>query len=347
METRSDPPIELSIIVPVRNGEATIAELLGSISRSSIGVPHEVVVVLDRCDDDTEGRCEGYPDVRVLRSPHPGAGPTRHFGALNASGAVLVFVDADTECGRTTFRDMYEMFVAHDRDVALTGQYTKDPLNAGPLASFLPLKWYYTNTVKLLLDKGRELVPICDFGGAPAMISRDNYMQSGGFEDLRYRMAGGEEWEAANKISAVCPIYFSARFNVPQHSKSVFAAFFPLIKRTYNYVLFHSSLDEAGRQRMNFAVPVADKIKLVLLFVAYLTSCVAVFVPVVWPAILLTLLAYLAVDWHFLRFLWREKGVVYLPIGILQDWVALTAKGLGVLSAYFSLVVLRKGEHRF
>ena len=98
---------------------------------------------------------------------------------------------------------------------------------------------------------------------------------------------------------------------------------------------------------MNFAVPVADKIKLVLLFVAYLTSCVAVFVPVVWPAILLTLLAYLAVDWHFLRFLWREKGVVYLPIGILQDWVALTAKGLGVLSAYFSLVVLRKGEHRF
>ncbi len=84
-----------SIIVPVKNGAATIGECLTALLEQ-ITDGDEILVVDDHSTDDTAAVLEGF-DVRPAACPQgrTGAAAARNVGAARAQGDVLVFVDAD------------------------------------------------------------------------------------------------------------------------------------------------------------------------------------------------------------------------------------------------------------
>ncbi len=88
---------DLSVVVPVRDGAATLEAALRSIVGRAEGLA-EIVVVDDGSRDGSGALAEaiGGP-VRVLRQEGRGAGAARNAGVAAARGSLLGFLDADDE----------------------------------------------------------------------------------------------------------------------------------------------------------------------------------------------------------------------------------------------------------
>ena len=91
---------EVSIILPARNEEASLADCLQSLVRQN-GVTYEIIVVDDGSTDRTREIAESFKSVRVLAAPPLPPGWTGKnnaviAGAAAARGSWLLFTDADT-----------------------------------------------------------------------------------------------------------------------------------------------------------------------------------------------------------------------------------------------------------
>jgi 4,4'-diaponeurosporenoate glycosyltransferase len=103
-ECRRNPHIQaaaerLSVIIPARNEEANLPQLLRSLTAQSIR-PHEIIVVDDASTDRTAAIAQSH-GIRVITSlplPEGWRGKTWacHQGAQAATGQRLLFLDADT-----------------------------------------------------------------------------------------------------------------------------------------------------------------------------------------------------------------------------------------------------------
>jgi GT2 family glycosyltransferase len=87
----------ISFIVPAHNEEAWVGRCVCAIRNGaeSLGEPHEILVVDDASTDATASiaRQQG---AQVVRVEHRQIAAVRNFGARQAHGDILFFVDADT-----------------------------------------------------------------------------------------------------------------------------------------------------------------------------------------------------------------------------------------------------------
>jgi len=92
--------VELTVIVPAYNEEASIEALLRRLATVDFGVPHEVVVVDDGSTDATAAKVTALadPKVRLLRHPeNRGKGAAIRTGLSTARGDWVIVQDADLE----------------------------------------------------------------------------------------------------------------------------------------------------------------------------------------------------------------------------------------------------------
>jgi glycosyltransferase involved in cell wall biosynthesis len=93
-------PLEISIIVPARNEEASLGDCLASLTAQT-GVAFEIIVVDDASTDRTREIAQSFATVRVI-SPDPlpdgwtGKNSAVIAGAKEAHAQWLLFTDADT-----------------------------------------------------------------------------------------------------------------------------------------------------------------------------------------------------------------------------------------------------------
>ena len=85
----------ISVIIPVYNGEAFLAEAIGSVLAQTQPAT-EVLVVDDGSTDGSIKVAEGFGErVRLLRQANQGASAARNHGIRAARGELLAFLDAD------------------------------------------------------------------------------------------------------------------------------------------------------------------------------------------------------------------------------------------------------------
>jgi cellulose synthase/poly-beta-1,6-N-acetylglucosamine synthase-like glycosyltransferase len=100
----------VSVVVPVRNGAATIGDLLASLK--ALDWPEErreIVIVDNGSTDDTAGRVRAA-GLLPLVEPVAGAARARNTGAAAARGDLLVFTDADCVVSRGWLRGLTAPF---------------------------------------------------------------------------------------------------------------------------------------------------------------------------------------------------------------------------------------------
>lgn len=85
---------DVSVIVPVYNGERYIAEALQSIRAQTVAT-REVVVVDDGSIDATAAVVATFPEVTFVQKQHSGIADTLNRGLERVSGEFLAFLDAD------------------------------------------------------------------------------------------------------------------------------------------------------------------------------------------------------------------------------------------------------------
>ena len=97
MDQINQPAPEVSVIIPVRNGEKYLAQALESVLIQE--VPLEVIVIDDGSTDGTLSVLEPYlkrPDFLLLKNPVSlGVAASRNEGVRQARGRYVAFLDAD------------------------------------------------------------------------------------------------------------------------------------------------------------------------------------------------------------------------------------------------------------
>jgi glycosyltransferase involved in cell wall biosynthesis len=162
------PPFEVAVVVPVRDGEAYLAEALESVLSQDVA-PQEVVVVDDGSRDRSAevARAAG-PRVRVVSQGPLGAGAARNRGVEATRAPWIAFLDAD------------------DRWVPGKLRLQRDALAAAPgaVASIGRIRQFHSP------DLGRSDRPDPEVvaGTSPItlVVRRDAFLATGGFPtDLR------------------------------------------------------------------------------------------------------------------------------------------------------------------
>jgi glycosyltransferase involved in cell wall biosynthesis len=103
-----DKPV--SVVLATMNEEHVIGRTLASLRKvlQCCGIKAEIVVV-DSSTDHTYEIAENYSD-RVYKFSEKGVSKARNYGALRASGEILVFMDADSIPQNCIFQDLARAF---------------------------------------------------------------------------------------------------------------------------------------------------------------------------------------------------------------------------------------------
>jgi GT2 family glycosyltransferase len=121
---RTAPPF-VSVIVAVRNGEATIGRCLESVLNDSYPVDRREIVVVDNGSTDRTAELARDHPVRLVAEPEPGLSQARNRGIAESRGEIVAFTDADCCVSK---RWLYELVAGFDDDVAaVTGEVVPYP----------------------------------------------------------------------------------------------------------------------------------------------------------------------------------------------------------------------------
>jgi hypothetical protein len=145
-------PVRLTAIVPATNRPATLGPCLAAI-RDAAAAPEQVIVVDD-------------PSIR-----HPAL--ARNAGARQATGNVLVFVDADVTVHPDAFTRIRRSFEADPALVALFGSYDDAPAAPGVVSVFRNLLHHHVHH--------SEAGPASTFWAGLGAMRRDAFEAAGGF----------------------------------------------------------------------------------------------------------------------------------------------------------------------
>jgi glycosyltransferase involved in cell wall biosynthesis len=137
----------ISIVIPNRNGEATIGKCLDAVFASRYE-DFEVIVVDDASEDASMALIERFP-CRLLRlEKHSGAARARNIGALNSRGDLLFFTDADCLLQEDTLAIASKTLAGEGPDVVLGGTYTPIPYDRRFFSVFQSAFINYAETKK-------------------------------------------------------------------------------------------------------------------------------------------------------------------------------------------------------
>ena len=162
----------VSVIIPVRNGESTIARCLEAVFASNYE-DFEVIVVDDGSDDRSVEIIKTFPCTLVQLPGPSGVSIARNVGASHAHGDILFFTDADCLLNEDTVAIAANTLGASGRDVILGGTYTMEPADDRFFSAF--------QSVFVNHDESR-VRDNPDYIAAHAMVLyADTFKNSGGF----------------------------------------------------------------------------------------------------------------------------------------------------------------------
>jgi glycosyltransferase involved in cell wall biosynthesis len=168
----------LSVIVPVWNGEGLLAQCLDTLIASDYPA-FEMLVVDDCSSDETPSIAKKY-GVRYIRTAkRMGPANARNAGAGDASGDILVFVDADVILPPGGLQMIADDFERHPEIAAVFGSYDDAP---GCPAFFSQ----YKNLVHHFIHQSSREQASTFWAGCGAM-RKSVFQRFGGFDAARYK----------------------------------------------------------------------------------------------------------------------------------------------------------------
>jgi glycosyltransferase involved in cell wall biosynthesis len=121
-----EPPVVLSVIVPVYNEESTIGDVVERVSAAIPHVSKEIIVVDDGSSDGTGSILESKRDI--VKHLHysrinVGKGAAIRIGLTYASGTFVIIQDADLELDPNEYRWMLEPLLGGACDVVYGSRF--------------------------------------------------------------------------------------------------------------------------------------------------------------------------------------------------------------------------------
>ena len=179
----------VSILIPMRNEERNVDDVLGSILLTSMLTAHEIIVLDDQSNDLTAELSRKYPQVRTISGTElPDGWLGKNFAChqlvAHSSGEYLVFVDADVRVTERSIAaaitDMnangWDFISPYPRQIAITFyERLIQPL----------LQWSWLVSVPLRIAEKRKFSALVLANGQFFIVRRASYLKVGGHKAIR------------------------------------------------------------------------------------------------------------------------------------------------------------------
>lgn len=199
MQEKSRDYPKISVVIPVKNGESHIQELLDSLMQVDYKKDKlEIIVVDGNSTDKTREIVSKYP-VKLLTEEHPGLNGARNTGLRHSSGEIIAFTDFDCVIPKNWANKIVENL--QNANVGCVGGnvlgYYKDFLSRYADESFMPAMRIFKRREEL--DSVKP--PLGYPAGCNMAFKRKVIEKAGTFdEDIRY---GFDEDEFVERICKV------------------------------------------------------------------------------------------------------------------------------------------------
>jgi dolichol-phosphate mannosyltransferase len=117
-------PPRVSVVLPAKDEEGCIAEVVSDIARALSHIPHEIIVVDDGSQDATATRvttlARDRPNLRLIRHDHAcGQSAAIRSGVMAAQGSIVATLDADGQNPPSDLPRLLAPFLASGTDPRL------------------------------------------------------------------------------------------------------------------------------------------------------------------------------------------------------------------------------------
>jgi GT2 family glycosyltransferase len=163
----------LTVVIPATDRRATLGRAVDAVHRAA-GIPEELIV--------------------VDRPGHLGPAAARNLGSRQATGDVLVFVDADIEVHGDVFARIRSAFENDTSLAAIFGSYDDDPGAEGIVSDFRNLLHHHVH------QEGAGAATT--FWAGLGAIRRDVFLALGGFDEERFPKPSVEDIELGMRLHA-------------------------------------------------------------------------------------------------------------------------------------------------
>jgi glycosyltransferase involved in cell wall biosynthesis len=109
--------IDISFVIPVRNGAKTIEQCLESLLSQKTELIFEIIVVDNNSTDETLDRIKGY-QLKIINEKNVGRSHARNRGLLSARGEWIAFVDCDVVLDELWLENMNQSIIKNSIDAA-------------------------------------------------------------------------------------------------------------------------------------------------------------------------------------------------------------------------------------
>lgn len=224
--------MKVSVVVVSYNVRGFLENLLGSLSRSLIGVESEIIVVDNSSDDDTvEFVRKDFPEVKLIENrANVGFGKANNQGVRIASGEFLLVINPDAIVQEDTVKEMIHFMETHADAGAASckvlnadGTLQKSCRRGFPtpwvaftkisgLSSLFPRSKSFGRYNLTYLNPG-EVHEVDAIGGSFMFIPRKVFLDVGGFDEDYFMY--GEDIDLCYKIKqAGYKVYYTPQTTV-------------------------------------------------------------------------------------------------------------------------------------
>jgi glycosyltransferase involved in cell wall biosynthesis len=166
----------ISVVIPHRNSGALLRKCLAALraSESANGPLHEIVVVDDASTDDSAAVASDFGAKLYTLETNVGPARARNYGAEQATGDFLWFLDADVEVTPSAVGVVARHFDGHPECKAAIGSYDDDPSEKNTCSQFKNLFHHFVHQ-----EAGAT---VSSFWTGCGVMRRDVFGEIGGFD---------------------------------------------------------------------------------------------------------------------------------------------------------------------
>lgn len=200
----------ISVIIPVHNGASHMEECLRALSTG--GERFEIIVIDDGSTDESPRVARRHSGVKLWQTQsRRGPAAARNYGARQARGEVLLFIDADVRVRPDTVERVAAHFRSNPELAALFGSYDDAPASQRFVSRYKNLFHHFTH------QRARPQAET--FWAGCGGVRREVFLRLGGFDEKRYREPSIEDIELGYRLRrAGCAILLDRQLQV-QHLK--------------------------------------------------------------------------------------------------------------------------------
>ncbi len=306
-------------MVPVRNGRMCLGRCLDGLTHSDY--ENFEVIVVDDCSTDNSAAIVAAYGARCLRTPQTlGPAGARNLGASEATGDILVFIDADVVVPPEALSRIADDFARDAELAAVFGSYDDQPAWKTFVSQYKNLMHHYVHQTA----SGRATT----FWAGCGAMRRSRFEECGGFDAATYKTPSIEDIAlGAELVRHGHAIWLDKQLQV-KHLKrwtvrNLLRA--DILYRAVPWTKLILNAREMPRDlNLNYASRISSllvgALGVALLLLPFSVAAVVPLTSALALSALLCAFALLALNFDVYRFFWRKRGLWFAIRSVPLHW---------------------------